>query len=127
VIGAPFIHGEQLLKALREQPLVGVSVAKTAFRPKAGPYRGQALQGVAFRVTSPAEYSAARTGLILARTLRALYPDAWDASRLPLLVAQRELVSLLLSGADAEQLSHAARANLQDFLAQREHALIYPR
>lgn len=127
VVGAPFIRGAQLAEALREQPLVGVSVSKTAFRPTVGPYRGQALEGIALRVTSPEAYSAARTGLILARTLRALYPDAWDASRLALLVAQRELVSLLLAGADVEQLSQAARANLEGFLAQRERALIYPR
>ncbi|HEX6243353.1 MAG TPA: hypothetical protein VFZ61_20710, partial [Polyangiales bacterium] len=94
---------------------------------RVGPYKGVELPGITLEVTDPGSYSAARTGLALARSLRALYPSAWDATRLPLLVAHRELVAELLAGADLSELERLAGQDLSAFLAQREPALLYPR
>jgi uncharacterized protein YbbC (DUF1343 family) len=127
VVGAPFVDGEALASAIKALAPRGVSVAATRFRPRVGPYKGLELPGIALAVTDPDTYSAAHTGLALARSLRALYPAAWDATRLPLLVAHRELVAELLAGADLTELERLAGQDLNVFLAQRAPALLYPR
>jgi uncharacterized protein YbbC (DUF1343 family) len=127
VVGAPFIDGEALARSLTELALPGVRVGATRFRPRVGPHKGMEVPGVSFTITNPGGFSASATGLALARSLHQLYPAAWDATRLPLLVAHRELVEHLLAGADLTELGRIAREDLNAFLEQREAALLYPR
>jgi uncharacterized protein YbbC (DUF1343 family)/CubicO group peptidase (beta-lactamase class C family) len=127
LLGAPFIDGPALVRALEAEALAGVRVSATKFRPRVGPYKNSEIAGISLTITNPETYSAAATGLALARSLHTLYPGAWDASRLPLLVAHRAIVERLMAGADLSELSRMAGEDLNDFLSQRAAALLYRR
>jgi len=125
VVGAPFIDGNQLADALTRHELKGVSVARTSFRPRVGPYAGELLPGVEFVLTDPHAFSAAQTGLALAASLRALYPRDWDVSRLPRMVANDGVMDLLMADAPLAELVRASHSNLESFQALRMKVQLY--
>jgi uncharacterized protein YbbC (DUF1343 family) len=124
VVGAPFVDGEALANAIEAHAVPGVVVRATHFRPKLGPHGGALLPGVAFEVTQPGLFSATRLGFSLIAALRALYPQAWDTTRLAQLLARAETVQLLLDGAPLEAAVESANGGLPAFMAAREQALL---
>jgi uncharacterized protein YbbC (DUF1343 family) len=127
VLGAPFMKGAALAKALSDANLPGVTISATRFRPLVGPFRGQMLDGIGVSLGDAAAYSAERTGLAIAATLRALYPQDWDSTRVGQMIASQATIDALQRGAPLEELVTAGDANLPRFLEQRAKALLYPR
>lgn len=125
VVGAPFIDGPELVSALRAEELAGVHVAATRFRPSVGPYAGKLLPGIELTVVDAASFSAARTGLGLIRALRSLFVPAWDSTRLPLMVANRQTLEGLARGLSTRDLEAGWQSELARFVEQRKHSLLY--
>lgn len=73
-VGAPWIDGPALEKALSELGLPGVRFRATAFRPRYGTCAGQVCQGVQIHLTDAKTCDPARVSDALLRTLASLYP-----------------------------------------------------
>jgi uncharacterized protein YbbC (DUF1343 family) len=125
VVGAPFVDGRQVERALHVDELAGVRVAATHFRPSVGPYAGQSVPGIELTIVDPARFSAARTGLGLIRVLRSLYGPAWDTTRLPLMVANRQTLDGIAQGLPTLQIEAGWQTELARFREQRSRALLY--
>lgn len=125
VIGAPFLDGPKLIAALRVDELEGVTVAPTRFRPLVGPYAGKTVPGIELTIVDPVRFSAARTGLGLIRVLQSLFVPAWDNTRLPLLVANRQTLDGIARGLSTLAIEAGWQAELSRFCAQRSQALLY--
>jgi uncharacterized protein YbbC (DUF1343 family)/CubicO group peptidase (beta-lactamase class C family) len=125
VVGAPFIDGPALAQRLMVERLAGVRVAPTRFRPLVGPYAGTSVPGIELTIVDRQTYSAARTGLSLIGALRALYPSAWDTTRLGSMVAHQSTLEQLERGVPPVGIEASWQAELQRFLAQRSEFLLY--
>jgi uncharacterized protein YbbC (DUF1343 family) len=124
VVGAPYIDGPQLAAAIAAHAAPGVRVSSAQFRPQVGPFARQLLPGVAFELTDPAAFSATRLGFALIAALRASYPQAWDSTRLGLLLGRAETLRLLLEGAPLEVALKSAARDLEGFQVARAQALL---
>ncbi|HEX7664626.1 MAG TPA: exo-beta-N-acetylmuramidase NamZ domain-containing protein, partial [Polyangiaceae bacterium] len=68
VVGAPWIDGKTLARALGQDGLVGVSFVATTFTPSSGPFANQAIGGVKISVTDRTHVDPVKVGLAIART-----------------------------------------------------------
>lgn len=125
VLGAPFVDGDALARAIEAGAAPGVRVSATRFRPRVGPYAGALLPGVAFEVTEPSAFSATHLGFAVIEALRTLYAREWDTARLAQLVAHEGSVQQLLGGAPLAAALQSARAGLDQFMLAREQALLH--
>lgn len=74
MVGAPFIDGDRLAKALAAQKLSGVMFRPVSFRPTFNKWAGSLCGGVQLHVTDPARFPSFLTGLVLIQTVRKLFP-----------------------------------------------------
>jgi len=125
VVGAPFIDGPTLARALAAESLAGVRVVPTQFRPTVGPYAGKNVPGIELTITDRDTFSAARTGLTLIRALRSLYPSQWDTARLGLMVAHKSTLDQLMRGESPTRIEASWADDLLRFRALRSRYTIY--
>ncbi|MGR3973639.1 MAG: DUF1343 domain-containing protein [Candidatus Rhabdochlamydia sp.] len=75
VIGAPWIHAEQLAAALNAQHLPGAQFVPFYFKPFFGRYRNEECQGVRIVITDGNCYQPVTTGYLILGILKSLYPQ----------------------------------------------------
>lgn len=73
VVGAPFIDGDSLAKALNRLNLPGVHFRPTTFTPTFSKYEGKHCQGVQLHVLDRVTFRSVKTGLLLIKTVAELY------------------------------------------------------
>ncbi len=125
VVGAPWMDAEAIVRRLAEERLAGVRVEPTAFVPRAGPHRRRRCNGVRLEVTDRDAYRPVRTGLALARALRAEHADRWDPERLALLVGSRRTADAAVAGEPLDGIAAAWEPELARFRAVRARYLAY--
>lgn len=124
-IGAPWIDGGDLAKALSALQLTGLEVRAVAFEPQAAPFRGRRCEGVELRVTDPARFDPSLLGAALVMTLQRLWPQTFQMERTLGMVGSRQTLEALRQGVDLPQLEEQWRGDRADFLARRARALLY--
>ncbi len=126
LIGAPWLDGRRLANALNELPTsTGVRFIPITFTPAASTYRGVACEGVSIFITERSRVRPVALGLGIACTLRRLYPREWEAQRMLGLLANRELHSMLMEGADLDQLLRRCARDERAFRQRRKPYLLY--
>ena len=75
LVGAPWIDGHRLAKALNERGLPGLIFRPVVFEPAADKWSGQRCGGVQLHVTNRASFRPVTAGLHLLATVQSLYPD----------------------------------------------------
>lgn len=75
ICGAPWVDGERLAAALREEELPGVAFRPVRFRPTFQKFAGGECGGVMQHLTDRRSYRPWRTGIALLAALRRLWPD----------------------------------------------------
>nr|WP_245809254.1 DUF1343 domain-containing protein [Desulfamplus magnetovallimortis] len=74
LFGAPFIETEKLIEAV--QPFIkGAILRPVAFEPTSGKWQKNVCRGFQIHVTSPEEYKAYFTSLLILQQIIRLYPD----------------------------------------------------
>lgn len=124
-IGAPWIDGGQLARALGDLRLPGLAASPVVFEPAAAPFRGRRCEGVELRVTDPARFDAPLLGAALVATLHRLWPGTFQLDRTLGMVGSAATLAALREGADLEPLPARWKAESADFLARRAAALLY--
>ena len=78
IMGAPWIDGAKLARALAEEDLPGVVFRPLCFEPAFQKFGGQLCGGVQQHVIDRETYRPLRTGYALIRAARRLWPDEFD-------------------------------------------------
>jgi uncharacterized protein YbbC (DUF1343 family) len=74
IVGAPFIDGHRLARALEKKNLPGVAFRPLAFRPTFNKWANQTCGGVQLHVTNFKTFKSFLTGLIFLQTVQELHP-----------------------------------------------------
>ena len=75
IVGAPFIDGARLEKAMRAQKLPGMGFRRAGFTPTFSKFSGEPCQGVQMYVTDRRVADPAMAGLVLLETIMNLWPN----------------------------------------------------
>ncbi len=124
-IGADWIDGEDLAKALNDRKLPGVRVFPTWFVPQDSNFKGKRIEGVRFAVTDREQFRAVEFGVELAATLERLYPGKIDFEVSKGLIGNRALLDGLKSHRPAAELEKQMAHDEEAFEARRKPFLLY--
>ncbi len=137
LIGAPWLDGEALARALGELRLPGVAFRATRFRPQFGKHAGAVCGGVQWHVTDRRSMHPLETGVRLLAAVCRLHPGrfAWRADAYEF-VADMPAIDLLTGSAtardaiegrsDLDEVLHAWSAHCAAFAEGRKAFLLYP-
>jgi len=125
VIGAPWMDGKELENALSSANLPGVHFRAEVFTPNASKYRDERCEGVTIAITDRAAFHPLSTGFEIARQLRNLYPDAWNAKAYVRLLGNKAVHDAVLAGKTVEQIEAIYRPGLTEFSRRRSRFLLY--
>jgi uncharacterized protein YbbC (DUF1343 family)/CubicO group peptidase (beta-lactamase class C family) len=125
VVGAPWID-ERFVLALEHESLSGVVFTPVRFTPTSGVYEGQNCNGVHFEVTDRAAFEPVRLGIVLARSLRELYADAWHTDKLGKIIGNRIVTEAILDRRPLADIESLWSAELELFRGKRKKYLLYP-
>jgi uncharacterized protein YbbC (DUF1343 family)/CubicO group peptidase (beta-lactamase class C family) len=124
-VGAPWIDGEALVKALGADGLQGVGFQAETFVPDADRYAHEHCRGVHVAVRDRSEFEPVRTGLAIARELRRLYPREWEFRKLDRLLVHHDAMKAIDEGLPLAAIVETYSAELAAFAAKREKYLLY--
>ena len=125
LIGAPWIDGQELAKALAAQDLPGITFVPIQFTPSSSKFANHSCQGVNFIVTDWQTFRPVETGLTLATLLRQLYPNDWETTRFNRLLLDTPVYEGVVAGKNFNELEATYRLDRQDFLERRKEFLLY--
>jgi uncharacterized protein YbbC (DUF1343 family) len=126
VLGAPWIDGKKLMAELSRESLAGVAFSPIRFTPKASSHAGVECRGVKLSITDRTKFEPIRTGVALARSLRALYPGLWNASRLHEMIGDPAVNAAILDRRPLAEIETLWKGDLEAFQAKRGKYLLYP-
>ncbi len=78
LLGAPWIHGPRLARAIQAMGLPGVRVSAVEFTPDSSVYAGQLCEGLWLQVSDSNEYEPVVAGLAVAWQLERLYSREFE-------------------------------------------------
>ncbi len=131
LVGAPWIDGYQLAKALNDLNLPGVIFRPLYFKPYYAAYKGQICQGVQLHITDFRAFNAYETGLHILRTVMDLYPQQDILRNNPRLPVFNKVMGCawiaedLMAGKSVAQISQKWQKELKSFLKIRKKYLLY--
>jgi uncharacterized protein YbbC (DUF1343 family) len=125
VIGAPWLDGMRLARVLNAEDLPGVRFLPVKFTPTTSKFQGQACSGVHIVIVNRTQFEPIHTGLAVARQLRSLFPESWQAQNYDRLLADQDVFQRLLAGDTTAQLRAAWEDELVEFRKRRERFLLY--
>jgi uncharacterized protein YbbC (DUF1343 family) len=125
VVGAPWIHSDDLLNLLNPRQIPGVRFAAASFTPTSGLYSGQPCAGVKMEVTNRDAFVSVRVGLEIADALHRLYPERFQITKLTDLLGSQESVDALIAYQSPASIIASWASDLAAFRAMRAKYLIY--
>jgi uncharacterized protein YbbC (DUF1343 family) len=125
ILGAPWIDGSRLEQALSRAELPGVTFRAVVFTPNASKFKEERCEGVTITLTDRDRFEPLRTGFEVARTLRNLYPDAWNAEAYDRLLADKKVHAAVLAGKPVDEIEATYRQELEEFVKRRSRFLLY--
>lgn len=133
-LGAPWIEGPQLARALNALDLPGVRFRPADFSPTYSKYEGEWCSGVQVHIMDRDLFAPWETGLHIIVTLRELYPEQldwqkhnWDGE-LPafdVLAGQGSVRADIMNGRSVADMMAGFRPALEEFKARRKQYLLY--
>lgn len=124
-IGAPWIDGPTLARALARKGIAGVSATPVRFVPESSVHVGERCEGLDLFVTDLSVFRSLDLGYALAQCLRELYPDTWDRSRFDRLLGDAETRTALEDGRAAAEVRAGWARELAAFEVRRAPHLLY--
>jgi uncharacterized protein YbbC (DUF1343 family)/CubicO group peptidase (beta-lactamase class C family) len=125
VFGAPWLDGPRLAKALNDAAIPGVRFTATTFTPESSKFQGQRCQGINTAITDRKALEPVRMGLEIARQLRRLHGDQWDAKGYDRLLGNKRVHDAVLAGKTVAEIEALYGDELQDFQRKRAKYLLY--
>ncbi len=125
LLGAPWIDGDALARALGVAKLGGVTFAPTTFSPTSSIYSGESCRGVAVSVTDRAAFDPLRTGVAIAVALHTAYPTTWKLERMEGMLGSAPTLEAIRQNKSADDIASLWDGELAAFRAKRTAFLLY--
>ena len=125
-LGAPWIDARKLAAHLNAANLPGVRFVPIEFTPRSSKYAREKCAGVYILVTDRDALEPTRTALTIAWTLRKLFPNDYDITRLNTLLVNDQVFAAIKTTEDLTSLADLWREPLRDFDIARQRCLLYP-
>jgi uncharacterized protein YbbC (DUF1343 family) len=133
--GAPWItddngnSAEKLARALteaaKEAKLEGVRFEPTRFTPPYREFKDEPCDGIRLILEDPEKLQSVRMGMVIATTLRKLYPDTWQMNRANTLLLRDRTLTMIREGKTTAEIEADWMPDLERFLKRREMYLLY--
>ena len=125
LVGAPWIDGQALAKALQRRPIPGVRIAAADFVPRASKFVGERCSGIRITLEDRKQVDAVRLGVEIASALRRLHAESWASKDLIRLLGSRETLAAINAGKDPAAIEASWQAKLGPFRTLQAKYLIY--
>ena len=125
LLGAPWMDGQALAKAINESGIPGIRCVPIRFVPNASVFANQECSGIRFWITNRLAFDSIRLGMELACALRRLHKDEWDMERYNRLLVNREVLDMISSGRQPPEVMQVIARQLAPFYERRERYLLY--
>ena len=125
IVGAPWIHADELAAELERRAIPGVRFATAQFTPSSGVYSGQLCSGVKMKVTDRSIFGSIRMGIEIADALHRLYPDRFESDKIDTLLGSRSTIERLRRGDAPADIVAGWAGDLEKFRKVREKYLLY--
>jgi len=126
LLGAPWIHGEELAAYLNRRAIPGVRFEPEKFTPDSGLHRGELCEGVRIALTDRNLLQPLRMGIEIASALGKLYPGRFETAKMIFLVGNAETVKQLSDGKNPTAIVASWNKDLEAFRKVRGKYLLYP-
>jgi uncharacterized protein YbbC (DUF1343 family) len=125
LLGAPYIDGEVLARELGALALPGIRFEPLRFTPDASVFKGQPCGGVRLIITDRKALRPVRTGLAIATTLRRLYGEKFEASKMERLLRKPAVLAAIEAARPVAEITALYAAEEQEFRERRAKYLLY--
>jgi uncharacterized protein YbbC (DUF1343 family) len=125
LVGAPWLEGAKLAKALNDAALPGVSFVPVRFTPRSSVHEGVECRGVNILITDRARIEPVTVGLEIAAQLLKLHPKAFEADKINRLLVNQKVLGALKLGADGRAMKQVWEQDLNNFRGVRRKYLLY--
>jgi len=123
--GAPWIDGPRLSAALNAANLPGVRFIADRVHTNGKQVQSRALRRRATPPARPHALQPVRTGVTLAWTLHALFPEQFQLDKVERLLQNAQALQAIKSANDPAQIERAWKSDLEQFQLLRRKYLIY--
>ena len=125
-VGAPWVDGPALARALNGRFLPGVRFVPVQFTPQAPyPYAGQVCRGIELIVTDRDVLDSPELGLEIATAMRKLHGDKFAVDKIDRLLANQSVLDGLRAGRDPQRMAEDWQEQLHAFEERRKAYLLY--
>jgi uncharacterized protein YbbC (DUF1343 family) len=125
VFGASYIDEKEFARKLTEAKLPGLAFVPIRFTPTASKFANEECGGVRIILKDPAECPSVELGILLAQTLRELYPREWKTEKLNTLLRHPKTESAIKSLKPRKEIVESWEAGLEKFARRRVGARLY--
>ena len=124
-IGAPYIEDVLLASELNKAGLAGVRFVPVRFTPAYSTFKNQECGGVTIVLTDREKLQPVDLGIVIALTLRRLYPNDYALDKLAPLLGHLSTLEAIRSGQTLAAIKRSWEEDLRSFKKRREAFLIY--
>ncbi len=124
-LGAPWMDGGLVARRLNELDLPGLSFLPAEFTPTTREFAGERCSGCHLCLLDREALDPVASGLHIARTLRLLYGETFQAEKVAGLLGSRAATQRLLELAEVDEICAAWQPELDGYLGRREPHLLY--
>ena len=124
-IGAPYIDDMLLAAELNKAGLAGVRFMPVRFTPAYSTFKDQPCAGVSILVTDRDRLPSVDVGIVIALTLRRLYPDDYALDKIGPLLRHPSTLEAIKTGQSLARIKEGWEPDLQQFKKRREEFLLY--
>jgi uncharacterized protein YbbC (DUF1343 family) len=125
LVGAPWIHGEELAADLNRRAIPGVRFESEKFTPDSDLYRGELCEGVRVILTDRNALQTILMGIEIASALGKLYPGKFDTAKIIFLLGNATAVKQLADGRDPTVIVASWKKEIEAFRIVRAKYLLY--
>jgi uncharacterized protein YbbC (DUF1343 family) len=125
LVGAPWIHGEELAAYLNRRAIPGVRFETLKFTPDAGMHRGKLCQGIRVILVDRTILQSMRMGIEIASALGKLYPGKFETPKMIDLVGNAATIKQIVDGVDSAAIVASWNKDLEAFRNIRGKYLLY--
>jgi uncharacterized protein YbbC (DUF1343 family) len=126
VVGAPWIDGAALARALTRRDIPGVRFSATTFVPDSSTYARQRCFGVSLSVTDRTALKSLRLGVEIAEAVWRLYPTRYDFGSTAQMFGDHVTVERIVKGDDPRTIAQSWNTDEDRWRETRRQYLLYP-
>ena len=125
IFGASYVDEAEFVRKLDLARLPGLAFVPIRFTPTASKFEDQECGGVRIILKDPEKCPSVELGVLLAQTLRELYPDQWETKKLNTLLRHPPTETAINELKPRMEIVKSWEAGLENFYLRRAGILLY--